>query len=140
LIGGILFFASGLLWAADKLDDYSIETAMMQPEAKSKLGGEISYYFGDQAHPEIEKSYGVFKTSQRTNGFGKSDEVACNWVFLSAMIVLHNRAIAEGGDAIINIKSNFNNVETSSETSFRCANGAIMAGVALTGEVVKLKQ
>lgn len=73
------------------------------------------------------------------NAFNKTDEKACNWAFLSAMIALKDRAVREGGNAVINIKSNYKNNLTSSEKTFQCGAGALMAGVALTGEVVTLK-
>ncbi|MDE1308731.1 hypothetical protein L9W77_17725 [Vibrio aestuarianus] len=80
------------------------------------------------------------KPVKKTNAFNKTDEEACNWVFLSAMIALKDRAIKEGGNAVVNIKSNYKNNLTSSNDTFQCGAGAVMAGVALSGEVVKLKK
>jgi len=34
------------------------------------------------------KDFWWIKTNRKTNAFAKSDEDACNWVFLSAMIAL----------------------------------------------------
>jgi uncharacterized protein YbjQ (UPF0145 family) len=82
---------------------------------------------------------GVDKTSQKTNAFGKSAETSCNWAFLSAMLRLQQRAHELGANAVINIVSNYKNVEVSSETQFECHDGAIMSGVALKGEFVKVK-
>ncbi|EIU7865318.1 excinuclease, partial [Vibrio vulnificus] len=56
-----------------------------------------------------------------------------------AMIVLKERAIKEGGNAVVDIKSNYKNNLTSSVDTFQCGAGAMVAGVALTGKVVKLK-
>ncbi|POB08294.1 excinuclease, partial [Vibrio vulnificus] len=78
-------------------------------------------------------------TNKKTNAFNKTDEEACNWVFLSAMIVLKERAIKEGGNAVVDIKSNYKNNLTSSVDTFQCGAGTMVAGVALTGKVVKLK-
>jgi uncharacterized protein YbjQ (UPF0145 family) len=78
------------------------------------------------------------KTSQRTNGFGKSAEKACNYVFLSAMLALQKRAQEVGANAVVNIVSNFKDIEMASQTEFECADGAIMAGVALKGDFVKI--
>ncbi len=85
------------------------------------------------------KDFGGFKTNKKTNAFAKSDEDACNWVFLSAMISLKERAIKEGGNAVVDIKSNYKNNLTSSSETFQCGAGAVMAGVALTGKVVTLE-
>ncbi|MGK0409717.1 MAG: hypothetical protein ACJASB_001875 [Shewanella psychromarinicola] len=54
------------------------------------------------------------------------------------MITLKERAIKEGGNAVIGIKSNYKNNLTSSNDSFQCGAGTLVAGVARTGKVVKL--
>ena len=45
-----------------------------------------------------------------------------------------------GGNAVINIKSNWKHRETSSETQYQCVMGLLMAGVALKGTVVRLRK
>ncbi|HIF5944891.1 TPA: hypothetical protein ACX3GK_003567 [Vibrio parahaemolyticus] len=55
------------------------------------------------------------------------------------MIALKERAIKEGGNAVLDIKSNYKNNLTSSSDTFQCGAGTMIAGVALTGKVVKLK-
>jgi uncharacterized protein YbjQ (UPF0145 family) len=82
---------------------------------------------------------GEFATNKKTNAFGKSDLEACQHVFLSAVIELQERARKEGGNAVINIKSNYKNEVRESATEFTCGAGAVIAGVALTGEVVTLR-
>jgi uncharacterized protein YbjQ (UPF0145 family) len=61
-------------------------------------------------------------------------------VFLSAVLELQDRVRKEGGNAVINIKSNYRNVERESATEFTCGSGAVVAGLALKGEVVTLKK
>ena len=126
--------------ARDTIESYSVEDAMSLEKAKSTLGSDIDFYFGDQAHEKIEKSFGEFKTNKKTNAFNKTDKEACQWVFLSAMVSLRDRARREGGNAVINIKSNYKNDLTSSNDSFQCGAGDLIAGVALVGDVVKLEQ
>lgn len=94
----------------------------------------------DQEHPKVLKDFGEFRTSKKTNAFMKSDAEACQWVFASALIALRDRAIKEGGNAVINIKSNYGDNMTSSNETFQCGAGAIMAGVALVGTVVKIEE
>ena len=69
---------------------------------------------------------------------GKSGEQACEWTLASAIIELQNRASSEGGNAIINIKSNIKNELSSSATDFDCLRGSKMVNVALEGTVVTL--
>ncbi|MED5523314.1 excinuclease ABC subunit A [Gallaecimonas pentaromativorans] len=134
-----LMLINAPVMARDSINDYSVKDAMAQSEAKEILGDKIRFYFGDQPHGKVLKTFGEFRTNQKTNAFGKSDEKACKWVFLSAMKSLKQRAETEGGNAVINIRSNYRNNLTTSDTTFKCGAGAIIAGVALVGDVVTLK-
>ncbi|MCZ6854614.1 MAG: excinuclease ABC subunit A [Gammaproteobacteria bacterium] len=126
--------------ARDTVASYSVVQALSLEQTKSALGSDIRFYFGDQEHRSVVKNFGEFRSNNKTNAFGKSDKVACQWVFLSAMIVLRNQAIREGGNAVIDIKSNYRNKLTSSNNSFQCGAGNFVAGVALVGTVVALEK
>ena len=139
LIAVSLLTASSLSAARNDIGDYSIQDAMNLEQAKSKLGNEVAFYFGDQRYGKPKKVFGVFPTNKKTNAFNKTDEAACQWAFLSAMLSLRDRALREGGDAVVEIKSNYQNNLTSSTDTFKCGAGNVIAGVALTGKVVKLK-
>ena len=124
--------------ARDTRHDFPIKDVLETENAKAKLGG-LKFYFGKQKHGKVKKRYGVFSTNKKTNAFGKSDQEACNHVFLSAMVQLRNKADQLGANAVINIKSNYKGVLTSSETTFKCGAGFAVAGVALQGEFVTIK-
>jgi uncharacterized protein YbjQ (UPF0145 family) len=124
--------------AEDKMVKFPIAGAMAANDAQQRLGDSVKFYFADQQTPKVASKITSDKTSQRTNGFGKSAEKACNWVFLSAMLALQKRATEVGADAVVNIVSNFRDQEFASQTEYECADGAIMAGVALKGDFVKL--
>ena len=94
---------------------------------------------GDAAHPAVERSIGVFPSNQRANGFGHADHSTRQRAFLSAMLSLQARAVQEGGNAVIKITSYYKRNVFSSTSEFECGAGALMVGVALRGEVVKLK-
>lgn len=55
------------------------------------------------------------------------------------MLSLQARALREGGDAVI-IHSYYKGNTFISSTEYECGAGAILAGVALVGEVIKLKK
>jgi uncharacterized protein YbjQ (UPF0145 family) len=124
--------------ARDDIADFSVKDAMAVPKISSVLGNEVTFYFTGQDHPKAKQSFGEFQSNKKTNAFGKSDLEACQWAFASAMKSLKQRAIKEGGNAVINIRSNYKGTLTSSSTTFKCGAGAIIAGVALKGDVVKL--
>jgi hypothetical protein len=124
--------------ARDEQKLYPIVQALRSPAAQGKVDPGIRLFFGRQRHPNVMKDFGEWPTNKKTNAFAKSDLEACEWVFLSAVIALQERARKAGGNAVINIVSNYRNVVTSSESEYMCGAGAIIAGVALKGRVVSL--
>ena len=127
--------------AAHARDDhiqFPIKDALETSAAQSKLDKTVKLFFGKQGHAKPVLSMGEWKTNKKSNAFNKSDKEACEWVFLSAVLELQERARAEGGNAVVNIRSNYKNHERSSETEYTCGAGGLMAGVAFKGTVVKL--
>lgn len=133
-----LLLATTAAHARDEHLSLPLKDALETPAAKSKLDKGVKLYFGKQKHPKPVKTLGEWKTNKKTNAFNKSDKEACEWVFLSAALELQERARKEGGNAVINIRSNYKSHEKSSETEYTCGAGALMAGVAFKGTVVKL--
>ena len=130
-------FATSQTYARNTVDTYPVDAALKSEPGK--VSDDIALYFAGQPHPAVQKTQGQFSTNKKTNAFGKSDEMACQHVFLSAVAELQERARKEGGNAVINIKSNYKNELRASATEFTCGAGAMIAGVALVGDVVTLK-
>lgn len=130
----VLSFAG---YSADRIGEYDVQTALQRGYDEGVIDKSIPIYFKGQANPKYSKVIGEFKTNKKTNAFGKSDEEAVQWVFLSAVKQLLERAESEGGTAVINVVSNYRNKEFSSPTQFQCGAGAVIAGSALIGTVVK---
>lgn len=130
---------SQVLSARDDRNRYSIADAMNQAKFKEKIDKGYTFKFGSAKHGAIAKNHGEFMTNKKTNAFNKTDEAACQWAFLSAMMSFQDRITNEGGNAVVNIRSYYKKGEFSSETEFECGNGAIMAGVTFLGDVVTLK-
>jgi uncharacterized protein YbjQ (UPF0145 family) len=135
-----LIFLSLDVSARDTQSMFSIEKAMKVEAAKEKLNSGIKFYFGKQKHGRIEKRMGNVQSNKKTNAFGKSDEEACSWAFLSAMIALQDRAVRDGGNAVVNIRSYYKKHEVVSETEYECGAGNVIAGVTFTGDIVKLSE
>lgn len=133
----VVFSISNNVFAREDKKMYSIDEAFKALDIESQLKG-VKFYFGNQSHPTVAKKMGEFRTNKKTNSFNKSDVEACQWVFLSALVSLKDRALAEGGDGVINVKSNYKNNQVVSDTQYQCGVGNIIAGVALAGTVVKL--
>jgi uncharacterized protein YbjQ (UPF0145 family) len=124
--------------ARDDHGMYSISEALNIEDAKQKLDKDIRFYFGDQSHPKITKNFGEFMSNKKTNAFNKTDERACQWNFLSAMITFQERAQRMGGNAVVNIRSYYKKNTISSQTEFECGSGTFVSGVTFLGDVVKL--
>lgn len=132
-----LVFSMGAA-ARDTKHLFSIQDALASATFKERLNPDIKLYFGDQPYGKSSQSFGEFVTNRKTNGFGKSDLEACEWVLLSALLVLQERAVTEGGNAVVNIRSFYKKNEMSSTSEYECHAGAIMAGVALKGTVIRI--
>jgi hypothetical protein len=115
-----------------------IAGALASDDAEVRLDKSVRFYFGTQKSPPVVSKIDSDHTSQKTNAFAKSDIKACSWAFLSAMLRLQKHAKEVGANAVVNIVSNYKNVEFSSETEFECHAGAVMAGVALKADFVKV--
>lgn len=134
----VLAVAASSAMAADNKVMMPISAAMAANDAQAKLNNGVQFFFAGQSTPKVSEKLAQDKTSQKTNSFGKSKETACNWAFLSAMLRFEKRAKELGADAVVNIVSNYGNVENASATEFECHEGNIMAGVAFKGDFVRL--
>ena len=137
IMSTVLFSATS--YARNDIDNYDINQVLSSDTAKNKLGNDVQFFFAGQKHGKVVSNKGEIKTNKKTNAFNKSDQAACEWVFLSALIALKSAALKSGGNAVINIKSNYKNNLTSNEQTFQCGAGAFIAGVALVGEIVVIK-
>ena len=144
MIAGLIIATSLLFTSASMARDtrhmFSIAEALRTAAAEQRVGKDVQLYFGEQAHPPIARKLGNYISNKKTNAFNKSDKEACEWVFLSAILSLQERARREGGDAVVNIRSYYKKQDISNQTEYMCGAGAIMAGVAFRGDVVKLKK
>jgi uncharacterized protein YbjQ (UPF0145 family) len=117
-----------------------IAAALEVKDAQDKLDGSVKFFFGNQETPKVLTKLGSDISNRKTNAFGKTDEKACNWAFLSAMVALEKRAQQLGANAVVNIVSYYDRKVMSSTTEFECHAGAIIAGVVLKGDFVKIEE
>jgi hypothetical protein len=128
---------SRLAMARDTHLKLPIKDAMENATAREKLGTDVKFIFGSPG-PAGAKDLGTYTSNKKTNFANKSDKEGCEWAFLSAMISFKERALREGGNAVVNIQSYYKKNEFSSTTEYECGAGAIMGGVTFRGTVVKL--
>ena len=125
-------------FARDDVQTYPIADVLNNPEYASRLAG-VKFFFGDQAHPAVERQIGTYTSNKKTNAFNKSDKEACEWAFLSALLSFHQRPTSTGGNAVVNLTGFYKKQPFNSTTEFQCGAGATVAGVTYKGTVVKLK-
>ena len=124
--------------ARDTHQKFPLEQALAKANASGKLTPGIKLFFGAQKYPKPTAQLGEARTNKKTNFFNKTDVEGCEWAFLSAMISLTQYAQRVGGNAVVNIRSNYKNVPFTSETEYECGAGNVTGGTAFIGDVVKL--
>lgn len=122
--------------AADKMHDFNFKDAVDRAVADGALDGSVKFYLaGTKSGGKVIQKGLV--TNKKTNGFAKSAESSCDHVLRSALIQFQNTAKAKGANAVTNLVSFYKSNETRSATTYQCAKGTAMAGVALKGDIVK---
>lgn len=123
--------------ARDSVHRFAVAEPMATSTAEEFTN--VRFYFGDQPHPTVARTIGEFTTRRTTNAFTKSDKEACDWGFLSAVKTLWERALKEGGNAVINIRSVTTGETVSSTEEYVCRAGNVVAKVYLEGTIVVLE-
>ncbi|WP_447919057.1 excinuclease [Achromobacter aegrifaciens] len=124
--------------AADRTVHLPMQPAIEAAQAAGKIDGSVKFYLTGTGPKGQVLQAGVV-TNRKTNAFAKKDEEACLWVAQSAIIALHEAAKQAGANAVTNIVSYYRKNEYSSKTDYECHAGAMVAGVALRGDLAKVK-
>ena len=132
----IFLFCAPYLYAADETHFMSIDDALKKNN--HVLNSNIKLSFSSEAPVNIIQDKGYFVSNKKSNAFLKSIIESCNRAFASAIISLQDRAVAEGGNAVINIHSFYKEKEMFSESVFECHKGVFVTRVALKGRVVRV--
>lgn len=120
-------------YARDDVQTYSLELVWAHPDYAAKLG-DFKFVFGDTVSGQ---SLGTTSSRRSTNGINKSDQDACVWAMLSALIAIKNDAVGRGGTSVQGLKSTVTGTAVSSATEFQCRSGFTNSKVYLEGVVVK---
>lgn len=126
--------AWGVAQARNTTEHFPLADVLAMPEAKMKLDPAIQFYLKGQSHPEVHKDLGEGVTNRKTDSAGRSDEHACRWAALDALIELQKTAKEKGANAVVDVVSYYKKQPFESATQYECHAGAFVAGVALKGE------
>jgi hypothetical protein len=134
--------ASALLSAPAMARDTKLllpfEDVLSMPEAKEKLDGSVRFYLSGQKSPKVLAKRDSDVSNRKTNGVGKSDEEACRWAALSALLAFQDKAKSLGVNGVVDIVSYYKKNEMASATEYECHAGAVVVGVALKGTYAEL--
>jgi len=125
--------------AADRTVYLPLEEAVAAAKAAGKIDGSVKFYLAGTKQPQGQVLRRDVVTNKKTNAFKKSDAIACQHVGQSVVIALHQAAKKAGADAVTNIVSFYKRNEYKDTTNYECHAGAVIAGVALKGDLTKVK-
>ena len=137
LIGCLACLAQPAL-ARNTVYHLSIQDVLGSEDFRAHVGNDVTFVFGDQRPPAGTRLMGSFTTNRKTNSFGKSDQRACAWAMVSALVTLRDRAVQQGGNAVVNVVSYYDRDRFVSDTEYQCHAGGVVAGVALQGTVARI--
>jgi len=126
--------------ARDTVLKLPLADVLKMPEAKSKLDGSVKFYLAGAKTPKVIEAKGDGVSNKKTNGAGKTDEAACKWAALSALIALQQSAKKNGANAVVDIISYYKKNEFKSATQYECHAGTFVVGVTLKGTYAQVAQ
>lgn len=125
--------------ARDTILNIPLADVLAMPEAQGKLDGSVKFFLSGAATPKVEKTFASDTANPKTNGFNKSDEFACKWAALSALISFQSSAKRYGANAVIDVVSYYKKNEAKSDTTIQCHAGTFVVGLALKGTYAKVQ-
>lgn len=129
----------GLSQARDTALYLPFEKVVQQMTAEKKLDGSVKFYLaGVQPRGKVTVVSPNAVTNKKTNAFNKTDEAACEWALQSALITMQDAAKKVNANAVTNIASFYKKVERKDATTYECHAGAVMAGVAIKGDLSRV--
>ena len=128
-------FLSLNLEAKDSTHFFPIDSALTQHQSALDYP-HIKLYFATAPTEKVFGDIGTFTSNKTTNARRKPPRQSCDWVFISAIKSLQQRAVKEGGDAVVNIHSYYNKIEKFDEELYECHDGKNVSRVVLRGTVV----
>lgn len=114
---------------------YDIQEAFSTYQAEKTINPELSLSFGKYVAGNVLKQ--DVKTVQRITIEGKTEEEICQWVFLSAVKRLQERALEIGASKIANISSYNNHKEYKSISKYECHIEGNTGSVALKANLIQ---
>jgi hypothetical protein len=133
LLALILAPGVGLTKDSDRVLDLPIAPALEDKNLASVLPEGVKYFFADQPSG-AEKELEAINSHRKSPVMYLGPEKSCRRAFISALVALGEAAKAQGGNAVIDIRTNYNTTVLASRDRFRCGVGMRLVGVGMTGK------
>ena len=115
------------------------EQVVNEAISSGKIDGSVKFYLaGNTPGGKVTVLSPGAVTNKKTNAFNKTDYQACSWALQSALITLHEAAKKVGANAVTDIASFYKRNERKDPKIYECHAGAVIAGVALKGDLSKV--
>ena len=137
-IGLLALAAASLAQARDDVVMLPLADVVQMGLDQGKLDGSVKFYLSGAATPKVSAKLGDDVSNKKTNGVGKDDATACNWVALSALMAFEASAKQKGANAVVDLHSFYKKNPNKDAVNYECHAGNIMAGVALKGTYARI--
>lgn len=124
--------------AADKIVHLAFQDVVAEAQKTGKLDGSVKFYLAGTTPAGATIVNDNVTTNKKTNAFAKKDAETCSWVLQSALISLQEDAKAAGANAVVDIVSNYDDVEYKDGEKYECHVGFLMSGVQLKAKLAKV--
>ncbi|MCX6127640.1 MAG: excinuclease ATPase subunit [Proteobacteria bacterium] len=124
--------------ARDTIVKIPLSEVLELPEAKAKIT--TKFYLSGQTVPASLKIFETDVTNKKTNALNKTDDFACKWVILSALLALQEQAQKRGANAVVELVSYYKKHEVKDSKTIECHVGTVIAGTALKGSYAKFEK
>lgn len=129
----------GISQARDTALYLPFDKVVQQMLAEKKLDGSVKFYLaGVQPRGKVSVIQPGAVTNKKTNAFNKTDQGACEWALQSALLTLQDAARRANANAVTNIASYYKKNERKDVSTYECHAGAVIAGVALKGDLARV--
>ncbi|MBV8273330.1 MAG: excinuclease ATPase subunit [Cupriavidus sp.] len=115
-----------------------LEDVLNMPEAKEKLDGKVRFFLAGQKTPKVLEVRSTEVSNRKTNGVGKSDEEACRWAALGALVAFQDKARELGVNGVVDLVSYYKKDEVQDSANYECHAGSVVVGVALKGKLARI--
>lgn len=137
-IFALVFLTTTIASAEDNWVYMPVKDALQSDLAKDKLDSGISFFMKGQSHPRTSNETREYTANKRARKFGRSEEEACHYAFVSALLSFQQRANKEGRNAAIDLYSVTKDKKFESSDQYSCLVGGMVANVALRGKVANI--